>query len=372
MKKLFISMIASLAFCGFVFADEVSDLQKKLDEAKAKIALKEVKPNPRTPQEVVAHLQDISVTIVSQPEGNMFGGSGGEGSGEIKTRKRGNDTINFVWTAAHVVDNLRKQRTVIDPKTGTPKIIVEFSDAKIVKSLVEDGRAVGKLEMFAEVIRFSSEEDLALLRVRKKNFVSASAQFYLDEKIPEIGTSLLHVGSLLGQLGSNSMTTGIMSQHGRLINKKIFDQTTVAAFPGSSGGGVYLTDGRFIGMVVRGAGETFNLVVPVRRMKDWAKQANVLWAMDDAVPVPSEEVLRKLPIEDIGATFTYSARVEGDKPKEPEASPPGGGHPHGKKVIFFGKGDLYLGELEEQYPTLFRLYPKNEERKLLLGEQNIK
>ena len=62
-----------------------------------------------------------------------------------------------------------------------------------------------------------------------------------------------------------------MSQVGRVLDLgsgggTVFDQTTVTAFPGSSGGGVFLTDGKYVGMLVRGAGETFNLIVPVRRM----------------------------------------------------------------------------------------------------------
>ncbi|HAT67623.1 MAG TPA: hypothetical protein DCS66_24005, partial [Flavobacteriaceae bacterium] len=60
-------------------------------------------------------------------------------------------------------------------------------------------------------------------------------------------TELYHVGSLLGQTGSNSMTRGIVSQVGRVLNLgsgdgTVFDQTTVTAFPGSSGGGVFLSE----------------------------------------------------------------------------------------------------------------------------------
>jgi hypothetical protein len=251
-------------------------------------------------QKVSEHLQDISVTIVAKGHG-----MGGEGSGEIITRKFPNgDSVNFVWTAAHVVRHLRHTRDIIDSKTGTRKTVVEFDDAMIVKSLVEDGRAVGKTEFYAEIVRFSDEEDLALLRVRKKNFIDCSVKFYLEKDIPPIGERLLHVGSLLGQMGSNSMTTGIVSQHGRLIDKKVYDQTTVAAFPGSSGGGVYLENGLMMGMLVRGAGETFNLIVPVRRMHEWAKSAKIEWALDDTLPMISEEELKKIPIEDNGVEFS--------------------------------------------------------------------
>ena len=238
-------------------------------------------------------LQEISVTIQA---------GRAEGSGVAFVR----EGTTFIWTAAHVVDGLRSTREVIDPKTGGKRTIVEFRDAKVIKTLVENGRTVGRVEMDAEIIRYSDfvhGQDLALLKVRKKDFIKTSSKFYLSDEIPELGTRLLHVGSLLGSVGSNSMTSGIMSQHGRLISKKIYDQTTVTAFPGSSGGGVYLADGQYVGMLVRGAGEGFNLIVPVRRMRSWAKEVGVLWAIDPTIPMPSKEDLDRMPIEDVGAMF---------------------------------------------------------------------
>ena len=244
------------------------------------------------------HLQTVSVTIRS--EGQF---SNGEGSGVIFTRKNSKgELVNFVWTAAHVIDNLRKERQVL--VNGAKKTIVEFKDPMIVKEIRQNGRTVGRLQMDAEVLKYSDADDghdLALLRVRKTNFVTDTVTFYLDDKIPGLGTDLLHVGSLLGQMGANSMTDGIYSQHGRLIkslNKFVFDQTTVTAFPGSSGGGVYLKDdARYIGMLVRGAGEGFNLIVPVRRMKDYCEKHKIMWALDPKVKMPSEDEIAKQPIE---------------------------------------------------------------------------
>ena len=147
-----------------------------------------------------------------------------------------------------------------------------------------------------------------MLRVRKVNFVDSTVNFYLDKEIPKLGTDLWHVGSLLGQMGANSMTDGIYSQTGRVIkslNKHVFDQTTVAAFPGSSGGGVFLkSDARYVGMLVRGAGETFNLIVPVRRMVQWSKKNNIMWAMDPKVKMPTDDEMKKIAIEDVGANLT--------------------------------------------------------------------
>lgn len=244
------------------------------------------------------HLQNVSVTIRS--EGQF---SNGEGSGVIFSRKdKDGQLVNLVWTAGHVIDNLRSTRkTVVN---GTSKTIVEFKDPMVVKEIRQNGRTVGRLQMDAEVLKYSDAKDghdLALLRVRKLNFVTDTVTFYLDKEIPKLGEDLLHVGSLLGQMGANSMTDGIYSQHGRIlkeINKHVFDQTTCTAFPGSSGGGVYLkSDARYVGMLVRGAGEGFNLIVPVRRMKDYAEKNKIMWALDRKVDMPTEDELNKMPVE---------------------------------------------------------------------------
>ena len=114
------------------------------------------------------HLQNVSVTIRS--EGTF---SNGEGSGVIFTRKdSGGNLVNFVWTAAHVIDNLRSERKVL--VNGTPRTIVEFKDPIIIKEIRQNGRTVGRLQMDAEVLKYSESEqghDLALLRIRKLNFV---------------------------------------------------------------------------------------------------------------------------------------------------------------------------------------------------------
>lgn len=250
----------------------------------------------------VSDLQEISVTIKS---GNS------QGSGVLFTR----DDTTFVWTAGHVVDNLRRLRPMVDPETGTTRTAVEFQDAQIVQEFTENGRRIGEMKFEARVLKFSDAEngqDLALLEVRKKNFTTKTTTFYLDAEIPKIGTDLLHVGSLLGQVGANSLTTGIVSQIGRTLplgnSDVIFDQTTVTAFPGSSGGGVFLKgDNRYIGMLVRGAGEQFNFIVPVRRIKDWVKSTKLEWAIDPSVALPSVEDRAKIVVEDSGKTFKAAA-----------------------------------------------------------------
>ena len=209
-------------------------------------------------------------------------------------------------------------------KLGQERTLVEFDDAKSVKTLIENGRTIGRLEVFSQVVRVSKEEDLALLRIRQNNFTKESVEFYLEEKLPPVGSQLIHVGSILGEkLGGNSLTTGIMSQHGRLLDGHEFDQTTVTADHGSSGGGVYSSSGKLVGMVLQGTGQSMNFIAPSRRIIKWAKEANVEWAVDDRVALPSDTELKKLPIEDNGVTFG------GNYPNQPVATKP---DPHSLKI----------------------------------------
>lgn len=242
---------------------------------------------------VVPALQEASVTIRA---------GSAQGSGVLFTR--GDRT--FVWTAAHVIDGQRSVRKVI--VNGVTKSVIEFSDVSIVQEFRQAGRRIGESKMDCRVIKYSDAEqgeDLALLEVRKRNFSTATVVFY-DDEIPALGTKLLHVGSLLGQFGSNSLTSGVYSQTGRVLDLNaagvVFDQTTVTAFPGSSGGGVFLEEnGQYVGMLVRGAGEQFNLIVPVRRLRAWAEASKIEWAINLKVPVPSDEDIAKIPVEDSGA-----------------------------------------------------------------------
>jgi len=254
---------------------------------------------------IAQYLQDISVTVRAGP----YSGSG--------VMFQTSDKQIWIWTAAHVVQPLRHTHKVIDDR-GVERLKVEFEDAKVLRFNKDstEGRIVSSYSGDAEVIRYSDSSfghDLALLRLRDKDFKPGSTtRFYLDKDIPNIGDDLLHCGSLLGPVGSNSVTSGIMSQHGRVFDGKTYDQVTTPSFPGSSGGIVCLKgDGRYIGMLVMGAGEGFGLVVPVRRMRDWSKKVGVEFAMDPSLKVPDDDALKAKPIED--SAFSGGSAVASHK-----------------------------------------------------------
>ena len=133
-------------------------------------------------------LQQISVTIKA---------GDAQGSGTIVTRKIGDDTVSFIWTAGHVVDNLRVVRQIITADGGT-RTLVEFRDAQIVQEFQQNGRRVGETKLDAKVIKFSDPdfgEDLALLMVRRMDAypLAVSAKFKTGiNYIPAIGVELSH------------------------------------------------------------------------------------------------------------------------------------------------------------------------------------
>jgi len=248
-------------------------------------------------------LQNLSVTVHA---------GGAQGSGVIITR----DGKNYILTAGHVVDGVRKVTKMLNNVTGESLRQSKFEPVKVVREIVRDGRSIGKTTIEAEVIAFSSAEygdDLALLKLRDP-ITTESAVFYKGSGIPGTGTAVSHVGSFLGQEGSNSFSEGKVSQIGRTLYDHVFDQSSATAFPGSSGGGIFNAEtGEYIGTLVRGAGENFNLYVPVRRLKDWAKRHNIEFIFEEgSKPDESKVILEGLePDEPPGGSSRgpYSTRI---------------------------------------------------------------
>ena len=291
-------------------------------------------PNPSVPD----YLQQISVTVKA---------GGAQGSGTLVTRQirrsagalipaERDGTVTFVWTAAHVVEGLRTTRTVVTPE-GTPRILVEYKDAEIVQERQQDGRRVGEVKYDCKVVKVSDAdygEDLAVLMVRCKDAypMSICAKFHANVNyLPPVGVELSHCGSLLGQFGANSYTTGVLSQTGRTLamkgaNVKVFDQVTAVAFPGSSGGGMFLkADGVYMGMLTQGVMQLqgFNFVVPVRRIHTWAKDTKIEWALDAKVPMPTLKEIEAIPVEDAGRSpGGYPHRDPVAEPAPPASKPP--------------------------------------------------
>ena len=240
------------------------------------------------------YLNAISVTVRAEQ-----GYQKSEGSGSLLVRAVGDKNATFCWTAGHVVEHLRKVEESI--AGGKPVKKVTFENPKLVRELRNrDGRRTGEVVVDAKVLRYSPAEkhDLALLLVLSEDFKAAESVEFLpkDAKLIRIGTHIHHVGSFLGSDGASSYSDGVISAHGRILFKQPFCQTTAPAYPGSSGGSIADDNGKFIGMLVRGAGSDYNLSVPVARMWKWAVENKVEWAMNPKLKITQKEI-DKLPIE---------------------------------------------------------------------------
>jgi S1-C subfamily serine protease len=198
----------------------------------------------------------------------------GYGSGVLVTRQVGDVTRTYVWTAGHVA-------AILQNEDGTFRNATIYQEYRVAGKFRVEGKTEAKVIAYSE----PDDEDLALLEVLKDNFrpIDVAATFASDD-IPGVGTELVHVGSTLGLY--NSVSLGIISQTDRNIGGKMFDQTSCMGYPGSSGGGVYLRDGQCIGLLTRGAGPGLNFIVPVRRMRSWAKKAKIEWALNPAIKMP--------------------------------------------------------------------------------------
>lgn len=203
------------------------------------------------------HLLSVSCKVVIP--------SGGSGSGVYVTRLVGRTSRTFVWTAGHVAEAVQRE-------DGT------FGDLEI-----EDGEVKG---VPAKVIAYSAKEDLALLEISGNTHNFPSATFYGSDEEITPGTELVHVGSVRGL--RNSVSTGVMSRVNHKFDgeSEVFDQTSTLGYPGSSGGGVFLRDGQCIGLLTRGVGPGLNFIVPVRRMRAWARSEGIEWAIDPMLPIP--------------------------------------------------------------------------------------
>lgn len=220
----------------------------------------------------------------------------------------------WVLTAHHVIEDLREVKEVID-SDGTTRKTIRYGDTQVIQEQVEYGRTIGEVKYDAQVISIDARRDIALLRVRKGDFTTTGASFYLGTEIPVVGTEIYHCGAPGGKDlgGTSTLTGGIVSRIGVRIpdfgggsEHGIFDQTDTAALGGSSGGMVALrVDGRWIGMITLGlrSGDNFHWFVPARSVRAWAEEVEVMWLFDTSLPRPTEGDIKAIVLEHVSPGY---------------------------------------------------------------------
>lgn len=234
------------------------------------------------------------------------------GSGTLfsRTDPDGNP-VHLVWTAAHVVGGCRSVYMALDPQ-GRVVQRTKWAPVSVVIPVVSNGQSSGTVTLLADVIQFSNfdtGDDLAILRIRDSSFPGVSTQFWLGQDIPPVGTEVSAVGAPLGRSGANTFSTGLINFNGRIVRDRLFDQVSTVVYGGASGSGIFSPNGRYIGMLTMMYQPQMGLMIPVRRIQAWAARANVLWAMDLEVPMPSQKDLEVLLVENDGTGIPATPSV---------------------------------------------------------------
>jgi serine protease Do len=187
----------------------------------------------------------------------MIDNGGGKGSGTLMVY----DGDVYCWTASHVVR--------------------DSEEVTVKQSIYQVHGLAGFVHVQAKVVARSDEYDLALLKLEPPVY-HPDSELRFASHAPKVGGKLIHIGCLHGEPGYNSYSEGHVSYLNRPsppgIRATVLDQTTVMAYPGSSGGGVYNEHGEYVGMLVAGAGPGWNLMVPVRAIRQWCKEEGIEWA----------------------------------------------------------------------------------------------
>lgn len=259
-------------------------------------------------------LHDSVVTVWHEKDGHMLHG----GSGSFRVTKDGQV---WIWTCSHIIRSARYEEDDDDGKK-----VVKFETVKVLKHVVdENGEHVKDIKLTADIIRYSDPDgghDLALLRVREKEFKpAASIKFWAEKRAPPVGSRLL-LGGTPHAVGPTMISSGTILQNSYHFDDRpkqfdLFTHTNCPIIPGCSGGPLVLeADGRFVGLftLYNTRAPWFTWYVPVQRIYAWAQEQDILFATNDTIPVPSDEKLFSRPIDD----GTYAAA----HPEVPPAADP--------------------------------------------------
>jgi S1-C subfamily serine protease len=209
------------------------------------------------------------------------------GSGTVFKTKRG----TYILTAGHVVSRairyIEKPPQPGEEHKGA-KVAV-FEDVMVVIEREKDGVVTGELRLRCKILKYSPLEeeggdDLAVLEPYEPELLPFGARPLPKDASIYAGQPVYHCGSMLGEL-VNSVTFGVVSSVSRMYRNKPFIQISSTAQPGSSGGGIFVVaDGKcyYAGMLTRGAGETINLAVPLKRIRDSLAKWEVTFILDEA------------------------------------------------------------------------------------------
>lgn len=202
-----------------------------------------------------------------------------------------NKTFRWVLTNFHCIEESVKliEKEEVQPDGTVRKVKrVYFDEVTLSQPAYGQGTKVGELTLNAEVLAFSPEKDLAVLRIQSETtpLPDAASLPPLGYRLRQ-GQTVFAVGNPVGQ--ENTLTRGILSH---LYREHRWDADRVARYiqtdatiaGGSSGGALYSEDGHLIGIPSAGfRGVAISYAIPFDVFKTFLVDKCFL-AADDTVP----------------------------------------------------------------------------------------
>lgn len=183
-------------------------------------------------------------------------------------------TDKLIVTAYHCIDNKisRKTKEEVQDDGTVKKVTYEKRDrVDVSQKNYKDYEQVGSISYVTEIIGYDKTRDTALLQLVGDDLRSevAAPVLHSDEELIR-GEKVFAVGN--PRMLDASVTAGVISNLNRsfdsMTNRSADDKVPMIQFdaniqPGSSGGGLFNSDGRYIGTVVAHyRGSDLSLAVP--------------------------------------------------------------------------------------------------------------
>jgi hypothetical protein len=110
-----------------------------------------------------------------------------------------------------------------------------------------------------------------------------------------VGQEIFGVSAPRGERWVNSVSFGELSHPYRRIEGVRVSQSTLVCYPGSSGGGVFTSDGLWIGASVAHLAPGVTFFVPIDTYHAFLCEKRLGWVLDPSIPAPTRvEILNKL------------------------------------------------------------------------------
>lgn len=202
---------------------------------------------------------------------------------------------NFALTVAHpfiIPNTVVAIRSVIDTfgdyTTHPETSVVQVTKDPSFKDIKE--------KVLTVPLIVDHENDCAVLLLKRK---ITDVKITFEDRVLNPGETVYAVSSPFGIDGHDTITTGVVSYINRESfsedNQKedVLDELSLIANSGSSGGGVFLQDRSYVGLL-KGIGffdgEKYPLVsymIPTRDIKKWLESNGMLWLINDD-PIPKD------------------------------------------------------------------------------------